>query len=77
VQARAQQDNLGRKDGELSLLALGEPIFGVRPPRVAHNADDIAAADVLVLLLERDSTFLDQLGLADDLQLGADAHGVG
>ncbi len=77
MQARAEQHDLGRKHGQLALLALGEAVLGVGAPRVADDADDVAAADVLVLLLERGPALLDQLRLADHLQLRADADRVG
>ena len=79
MQTRAQQDDLGGKDRQLALLALGGAVLGVGASRIADNADDVAAPDVLVLLLKRRGagTLLDQLRLADDLDVRADADGVG
>jgi hypothetical protein len=79
MQARTQQHNLGRKHRQLALLALGEAVLGVGAPGITNNADDVAAPDVLVLLLKRRCAgiLLDQLRLADDLDVRADADGVG
>jgi hypothetical protein len=79
MQARTQQHNLGRKHRQLSFLALSEAALGVGAPGITNNADDVAAPDVLVLLLKRRCAriLLDQLRLADDLDVRADADRVG
>lgn len=77
MQARAEQHDLGRKHRQVALLALSKPVLGVCAAGIADDADDVAAADVLVLLLKGRATFLDHLRLADYLQLRADTDRVG
>src|SRR4051794_27377510 len=50
VKTRAEEGDLGRKDGELARLL----VLRVRPAGVARDTNDIAAAQVDVLVLERD-----------------------
>lgn len=77
MQARAEKLDLGRKDGQLSLLALGEPVLGVGTASITNDTNHITTADVFVLLLKRRGSLSDELGLAHNLDLGADALGIG
>lgn len=77
VQARAEKLDLGRKDGQLALLALGELVLGVGTASITNDTNHITTADVLVLLLKRRGSLGDELGLAHNLDLGADALGIG
>lgn len=63
VETRAQKSDLSSKDGQLARLL----VLGVRPAGVSCDANDVATAEVGVLLLEWDAILLSQLGLADNL----------
>jgi len=77
VQARAEKLDLGSKDGQLTLLAFSQLVLGVGAASETNNTNNVTAANVLVLLLEAGTALLDVLGLADNLNLGADADGIG
>lgn len=67
VQAGSQEDDFGRKDGELALFALLDLGLGRCSAGISNDADNVTSSEVLMLLLKRRSAFSDLLGLGHDL----------
>lgn len=71
VQARRQEDKLaggnGQLAGEVALSLLG---LGVGTGRVTADADNVATANVDVLVLEAGDAFTQVVGLSEDLESG-------
>ncbi|GKT46492.1 uncharacterized protein ColSpa_06674 [Colletotrichum spaethianum] len=71
VQAGGQEDELGREDGQFTLLALLDLGLGCRAAGVSDDTNNVTAAEVDVLVLEGRAALADLLRLGHDLDLDA------